>query len=37
MLGDWREEIFTTVKGEFRIYSTPLPAMDRRVLPDAGA
>jgi len=31
VLGDWREEIFTTVKGEFRIYSTPLPAMDRRV------
>ncbi len=30
-LGDWREEIFTTSNGEFRIYSTPLPAMDRRV------
>ena len=31
VLGDWREEIFTTVKGELRIYTTPAPAMDRRV------
>lgn len=32
ILGDWREEIITSpVKGEVRIYTTPLPAMDRRV------
>ena len=31
VLGDWREEIFTTAPGEFRLYTTPLPAMDRRV------
>ncbi len=31
VLGDWREEVFTTVKGELRIYTTPVPAMDRRV------
>ncbi len=31
VLGDWREEIFTTLAGELRIYSTPLPATDRRV------
>ncbi|NLF30075.1 MAG: silent information regulator protein Sir2 [Planctomycetes bacterium] len=30
-LGDWREEIITTVNGELRIYTTPLPAVDRRV------
>lgn len=29
--GDWREEIFATVQGELRIYTTPIPAMDRRV------
>lgn len=28
--GDWREEIFTTVPGELRIYSTRIPARDRR-------
>ncbi len=28
--GDWREEILTTVAGEIRIYSTPIPARDRR-------
>jgi hypothetical protein len=31
VLGDWREEVFTTVPGELRIYTTPIPAMDRRV------
>ncbi len=31
VLGDWREEIITTVAGELRIYTTPIPAMDRRV------
>ena len=31
LLGDWREEIITSVPGEFRIYTTTLPATDRRV------
>ena len=31
LVGDWREEIVTFLKGELRIYSTPLPAADRRV------
>jgi rhamnogalacturonan endolyase len=31
IVGDWREEIITSVPGELRIYSTPLPASDRRV------
>ena len=31
VIGDWREEVITTVKGELRIYTTPIPAMDRRV------
>jgi rhamnogalacturonan endolyase len=25
-LGDWREELITTVKGEIRIYSSPIPS-----------
>lgn len=29
--GDWREEIVTFTSGELRIYSTTLPATDRRV------
>jgi rhamnogalacturonan endolyase len=29
--GDWREEIITSVPGEIRIYSTILPARDRRI------
>ena len=29
--GDWREEIVTSVPGELRIYSTTVPATDRRV------
>lgn len=29
--GDWREEIVTFVRGELRIYSTTVPAADRRV------
>ena len=31
ILGDWREEIVTVVNGELRIYSTTIPAKDRRV------
>lgn len=31
VLGDWREEALTVTNGEFRIYSTTIPAMDRRV------
>ncbi len=30
VLGDWREEIITTVPGELRIYTTTIPATDRR-------
>ena len=30
LTGDWREEIVTAVDGELRIYSTDLPARDRR-------
>lgn len=31
LIGDWREEIVTSVAGELRIYSTLIPAVDRRV------
>jgi len=31
VLGDWREEIITSLPGELRIYATALPARDRRV------
>lgn len=31
ILGDWREELISSAPGELRIYSTTLPAMDRRV------
>lgn len=31
LAGDWREEIVTFTNGELRIYSTPIPAADRRV------
>jgi len=31
VIGDWREEVLTSVAGELRIYTTPVPAMDRRV------
>lgn len=31
ILGDWREEIVTFADGELRIYSTTIPANDRRV------
>ena len=31
VIGDWREEIITSVPGELRIYSTTIPAADRRV------
>ena len=30
VLGDWREEIITSVAGEMRIYTTTVPAADRR-------
>ena len=30
ILGDWREEIITSVEGELRIYTTTIPATDRR-------
>jgi len=30
-IGDWREELFLTLPGELRIYSTTIPAADRRV------
>lgn len=30
VLGDWREEIVTSVPGELRIYTTTIPAADRR-------
>ena len=31
IIGDWREEIITSMPGELRIYSTTIPATDRRV------
>jgi rhamnogalacturonan endolyase len=31
ILGDWREEVVTSVGGELRIYTTTVPATDRRV------
>ncbi|NLS92085.1 MAG: silent information regulator protein Sir2 [Planctomycetaceae bacterium] len=31
VLGDWREELIVTVPGELRIYTTTIPAADRRV------
>ncbi len=31
LFGDWREEIITSVTGELRIYTTTIPATDRRV------
>lgn len=31
LFGDWREEIVAALKGEIRIYTTDIPAMDRRV------
>ncbi len=31
ILGDWREELITSVKGELRIYTTTIPATDRHV------
>ncbi len=29
--GDWREEIITSLPGELRVYTTTIPAQDRRV------
>ncbi len=31
VLGDWREEIITSVAGQLRVYTTTIPAADRRV------
>jgi rhamnogalacturonan endolyase len=31
IIGDWREELITSVKGELRIYTTTIPASDRHV------
>ena len=31
ILGDWREEIVTSTDGQLRIYTTTIPATDRRV------
>lgn len=31
ILGDWREELITVLPGEMRIYSTIIPARDRKV------
>jgi hypothetical protein len=31
VLGDWREELIVSVPGELRVYSTTIPAQDRRV------
>ncbi len=31
ILGDWREELITSVAGELRVYTTTIPAADRRV------
>ena len=31
VVGDWREEIITSLPGELRIYTTNIPANDRRV------
>ena len=31
VIGDWREEVITSVPGEVRIYLSPIPAFDRRV------
>jgi rhamnogalacturonan endolyase len=31
ILGDWREELITVQSGELRIYTTTIPAKDRRV------
>ena len=31
IIGDWREEIVTFTSSELRIYSTTIPARDRRV------
>ncbi|MEN6641851.1 MAG: carbohydrate binding domain-containing protein [Armatimonadia bacterium] len=31
IIGDWREELVTSVKGELRVYTTTIPATERRV------
>lgn len=30
IIGDWREEIITYTEGELRIYTSTIPATDRR-------
>ena len=31
IIGDWREEIITSLPGELRIYTTNIPASNRKV------
>ena len=31
IFGDWREEVIIVVNGELRIYTTTIPATDRRI------
>ena len=31
MFGDWREEILVALPGELRIYTTTIPAADRKI------
>jgi rhamnogalacturonan endolyase len=31
LIGDWREEVVTTVPGKLQVYTTTIPAADRRV------
>jgi len=31
VMGDWREELITVLPGELRIYTTTIPARDRRI------
>ncbi|MFX1568638.1 MAG: silent information regulator protein Sir2 [Promethearchaeota archaeon] len=31
ILGDWREEIIVSLEGELRVYTTTIPAQDRRI------
>lgn len=31
LMGDWREEVVTSLPGELRIYHTPIPAADRKI------
>lgn len=31
LMGDWREEVVTSLPGELRIYHTQIPASDRKI------